>query len=168
MVSGLLKLLRSFLHDRLSAAAVNGFSSSVLRWLFGGGGLLHLVRSPEGPSQDKLSMLTGLMPLVQPHILISQVREAGGSPTQTRSPWNMYFGIRPASILYILSNYGNLRCLSKMCKYEFHLRPRGSNGTVEVSLSVVVWPVRSTRRCASATSWSICIAWKSIKRLSLG
>ena len=32
--------------------------------------------------------------------------------------------------------------------YEFHLRPRGSNGTVAVRLSVVVWPVYSTHRAA--------------------
>ena len=30
--------------------------------------------------------------------------------------------------------------------YEFHLRPRGSNGTVAVRLSIVVWPVHSTHR----------------------
>ena len=30
--------------------------------------------------------------------------------------------------------------------YEFHLRPRGSNGTVVVCLSVIVWPVHSTQR----------------------
>ena len=32
--------------------------------------------------------------------------------------------------------------------YEFHLRPRGSNGMVEVSLRVIVWPVHSTHRAA--------------------
>ena len=32
--------------------------------------------------------------------------------------------------------------------YEFHLRPRGPNGTVAVRLSVVVWPVHSTHRAA--------------------
>ena len=32
--------------------------------------------------------------------------------------------------------------------YEFHLRPRGSNGMVAVHLSVVVWPVHSTYRAA--------------------
>ena len=32
--------------------------------------------------------------------------------------------------------------------YAFHLRPRGSNGTVAVRLIVVVWPVRSMHRAA--------------------
>ena len=32
--------------------------------------------------------------------------------------------------------------------YAFHLRPRGSNGTVAVRLIVVVWPVRSMHRDA--------------------
>ena len=32
--------------------------------------------------------------------------------------------------------------------YEFHLRPRESNSTVAVRLSVVVWPVHSTHRAA--------------------
>ena len=32
--------------------------------------------------------------------------------------------------------------------YAFHLRPRGSNGTVAVRLIVVVWPVRSMYRAA--------------------
>ena len=34
------------------------------------------------------------------------------------------------------------------CMYAFHLRPRGSNGTVAVRLIVVVWPVRSMHRAA--------------------
>ena len=32
--------------------------------------------------------------------------------------------------------------------YEFHLKPRGSNGMVAVRLSEVVWPVHSTHRAA--------------------
>ena len=32
--------------------------------------------------------------------------------------------------------------------YAFHLRPRGSNGTVAVRLIVVVWPVRPMHRDA--------------------
>ena len=32
--------------------------------------------------------------------------------------------------------------------YAFHLRPRGSNGTVAVRLIVVLWPVRSMHRAA--------------------
>ena len=35
-----------------------------------------------------------------------------------------------------------------LCMYAFHLRPRGSNGTVAVRLIVVVWPVRSMHRAA--------------------
>ena len=38
--------------------------------------------------------------------------------------------------------------LSSLCMYAFHLRPRGSNGTVAVRLIVVVWPVRSMHRAA--------------------
>ena len=35
-----------------------------------------------------------------------------------------------------------------MCMYAFHLRPRGSNGTVAVRLIVVVWPVGSMHLAA--------------------
>ena len=58
--------------------------------------------------------------------------------------------------------------ISPICIYEFHLGPRGSNGTVAVRLSLIVWPGHSMRCCASATSWSISIAWQSIKMLPLG
>ena len=44
------------------------------------------------------------------------------------------------------------------CMYESHLRHRGSNGTVVVCISAIVWPVHPhTFRCASATRWSISI-----------
>ena len=40
-------------------------------------------------------------------------------------------------------------CLpSYLYMYAFHLRPRGSNGTLAVRLIVVVWPVRSMHRAA--------------------
>ena len=42
----------------------------------------------------------------------------------------------------------SLDLLCDSCMYAFHLRPRGSNGTVAVRLIVVVWPVRSMHRAA--------------------
>ena len=52
------------------------------------------------------------------------------------------------SCLLIIS--ADVIAVSEMCPsmYAFHLRPRGSNGTVAVRLIVVVWPVRSMHRAA--------------------
>ena len=53
--------------------------------------------------------------------------------------------------------------------YAFHLRPRGSNGTVAVRLIVVVWPVRSMHRAAvlvllaGETSLSGSPVWRALK-----
>ena len=51
-------------------------------------------------------------------------------------------------------DYDRIKCVRDanqhdwLCMYAFHLRPRGSNGTVAVRLIVVVWPVRSMHRAA--------------------
>ena len=42
----------------------------------------------------------------------------------------------------------SLKIAILLSMYAFHLRPRGSNGTVAVRLIVVVWPVRSMHRAA--------------------
>ena len=46
----------------------------------------------------------------------------------------------------VSSVYSNT--VAKPNLYAFHLRPRGSNGTVAVRLIVVVWPVCSMHRAA--------------------
>ena len=63
VVSGLVELLLSFLHARLSAAAVIKLSSPVFRCCFSA--LLHVVRSAARPSQGRVLMSTAFISITQ-------------------------------------------------------------------------------------------------------
>ena len=83
MVSGLLELLRSFLRARLSTAAVNGFSSPVLRCWF---------RVPHCVPKAQLghNVVVDTLDVSHADIFKSQTRAAGGSPTQWQINWEYY------------------------------------------------------------------------------
>ena len=53
-----------------------------------------------------------------------------------------------AQFIYIMTASASFGIESVNEMHEFHIRPSGSNGTVAVRLSVVVWPVHSTHRAA--------------------
>ena len=84
VVSGRMELLPSFLRARLSAAAAINLSSPVMRCCFRA--LLHFARSAARPSQDIVSMSIAFISLHISYadIFVSQVRAAGGSPTQSQ------------------------------------------------------------------------------------
>ena len=57
-------------------------------------------------------------------------------------------GTESLSAVAMLSPQEYANAGRRLIMYAFHLRPRGSNGTVAVRLIVVVWPVRSMHRDA--------------------